>query len=130
MSLIAGVGGIFFRSPDPSALAAWYTRALGFKLDQWGDSWGMAFEARDARDPQKTTQLIWSISPEKDGIRAQGVTFNYRVDDIDPVIAALRAAGVEVTDPTDDPYGRFAWTQDPDGNRVELWQPPAVPPAE
>lgn len=130
MSLIAGVGGIFFRSPDPSALAAWYTRAFGFKLDAWGESWGMVFESRDARDPSRTTQLVWSIAPVKDGHRAQGVTFNYRVDDLDAVVTALRSNAIEVSDVSDDPYGRFAWTNDPDGNRVELWQPPAEAPTE
>ena len=130
MSLLAGVGGVFFRSPDPAALAAWYTRAFGLQLEQWGESWGMAFTGRDDRDPQKTTQLIWSIAPAKDGVRAQGVTFNYRVDDLEAVVAALRASDIEVTDVSTDPYGLFAWTNDPDGNRVELWQPPAEPPAE
>lgn len=123
MSLIAGVGGIFFRSPDPAALAAWYAEKFGLEVQNWGESWGCTFDAIDHRDGTTKTMIVWSIFPIGDSERARGVTFNYRVDDLAAVVATLRERGVEVTDIKADPYGAFAWTHDPDGNKLELWQP-------
>jgi predicted enzyme related to lactoylglutathione lyase len=127
MARVTGIGGVFLRSQDPKALAAWYAQHLGIKLNDWG---GAAFEWTD-EVPPTTGSTAWSIFPADTkyfgpGTPAgpQAVMINYRVDDLDALLAELAAANVPI-DPNREnaPYGRFAWITDPDGNRVELWQP-------
>lgn len=123
---ITGVGGIFFKARQPAKLAAWYRRHLGLPIsDQW---LGWAFEWREAKKPAKKGQTIWSIfDPDTKyfGRGRQGHMINYRVANLDKVLAALKKEGVWI-DPKreDSEYGRFAWIKDGEGNRIELWQPP------
>jgi predicted enzyme related to lactoylglutathione lyase len=114
---VAGIGGVFFRARDPDRLRTWYAEHLGVEIADWG---GQAFEA-EAGD-----QTVWSIfSAQSDYFpRKQATMVNYRVRDLDAMLAQLRAAGVEVDEKIDeDPNGRFGWASDPEGNRFELWQP-------
>jgi predicted enzyme related to lactoylglutathione lyase len=123
MAKVIGVGGIFFKARDPQALSAWYAQHLGLKIEAFG---GAMF----ADDSAKPGHLIWSPFKEDTKYFApstQPFMVNFRVDDLDALLAALRAADVQVDARVDESeYGRFGWIMDPEGNRVELWQPPAA----
>ena len=121
MKRVTGIGGIFFEAQDPAALGAWYKRHLGIDVQPWG---GAAF---DWADPSGTT--AWSVFPAGSDQFAPSRTpfmINYRVADLAALLQALRAEGCNVLDKTDDgEYGKFGWVIDPEGNKVELWEPPA-----
>lgn len=127
MKRVTGIGGIFFKAQDPAALQAWYQRHLGIDVQAWG---GTAFAWSDASVAPVAGSTVWSI-----GAAAQEPHFapgtapfmiNYRVHDLHALVAALREEGCHVLDRIDESeYGAFAWVIDPEGNKVELWQPPA-----
>lgn len=127
MARITGIGGVFFKAKsDPKALAAWYERHLGLKLAPWG---GAALEWRDdARVDGGAT--AWHVAgPASDGFAPSEASFmiNYRVDDLAALLAQLQRDGVTVVKgPESHENGHFAWVLDPDGNKVELWQPIAA----
>ena len=125
MKRVTGIGGVFFKSPDPKRLAEWYRVHLGFNVEAWG---GVAFQWYGPENPTGTGTTIWSpFKQDTDGFAPSSAPFmiNYRVDDLDGLLAALRAEGCEVLDKVDDSeYGKFGWVIDPDGNKLELWQPP------
>ena len=125
MARVTGVGGVFLKARDPKALAGWYAKHLGVSLSEYG---GANFEWTD-EVPPGTGATAWSTFPESTkyfGTGPQRTMINYRVDDLDALLVQLEAAGVEI-DPKRDsgPYGKFAWITDPEGNRLELWQPVA-----
>ena len=123
MARVTGIGGVFLRSPDPKALAKWYAEHLGITLSDYG---GASFQWSD-EVPAGTGQTAWSTFPVDTkyfGEGPQGAMINYRVDDLEAILTKLRAANVPI-DPHQESasYGHFAWITDPEGNRVELWQP-------
>lgn len=125
MKRVTGIGGIFFHAKDPGALRTWYKTHLGIDVQSWG---GAAFTWEDAHgNPIKGT-TAWSIgSADGDHFAPSKSPFmvNYRVDDLTALLQALRAEGCNVLEKTDDSeYGKFGWVIDPEGNKVELWQPP------
>ena len=125
MKRVTGIGGVFFHATDPAALGAWYKKHLGIDVQEWG---GAAFTwADDAGNPTKGT-TIWSVGPAGGNQFAPSkATFmiNYRVADLAGLLQALRKEGCNVLEKTDDSeYGKFGWVIDPEGNKVELWQPP------
>ncbi len=126
MARVTGVGGVFIRSKDSKALAAWYAEHLGMVLEKWGSA---TLRWKD-EVPPGTGVTAWSTFPSDTkyfGEGEQAVMINYRVDDLDALLAKLTAAGVWVDpDRQDEGYGKFAWIKDLDGNRVELWQPMAT----
>lgn len=123
---VTGIGGVFFRSKDPKKLCAWYRQHLGLDIDeQWC---GTTFSWREDEKPRRKGATVWSAFPEKTGYlgaRRQKFMINYRVDDLEAVLKALKKEGVWI-DPrrADSDFGRFAWIKDHEGNRIELWQPP------
>jgi predicted enzyme related to lactoylglutathione lyase len=125
MRRVTGIGGIFMSAQDPKALCDWYKKHLGIDVQSWG---GAAFDWTDSEgNPTKGT-TAWSIGPA-DGkhFAPSKSTFmvNYRVEDLDALLKALREEGCNVLEKTDDSeYGKFGWVMDPEGNKVELWQPP------
>lgn len=126
MKRVTGIGGIFFHAQDPAALRDWYARHLGIDVQAWG---GAAFtRTEDAGQPGAGT-TIWSIGQAGDAQFAPGrasFMVNYRVADLDALLQALRAEGCNVLEQGDaSEYGKFGWVIDPEGNKVELWQPPA-----
>jgi predicted enzyme related to lactoylglutathione lyase len=126
MKRVTGIGGIFFNAKDPAALRDWYRTHLGVDVLPWG---GPAFTWTDDAGQPTGGTTIWSIgAADAAGFGPQGKSFmiNYRVADLAALLQALRAEGCEVLDKTDDSeYGKFGWVIDPEGNQVELWEPPA-----
>ena len=123
MERVTGIGGIFFSASDPAALRAWYRKHLGIDVQVWG---GAAFRWNGDDGESLGGTTIWSVGDG--GNFAPGKTFmvNYRVADLDALLGQLRAEGCEVLDEShDSEYGKFGWVVDPEGNKVELWQPPA-----
>jgi predicted enzyme related to lactoylglutathione lyase len=117
---ITGFGGVFVKSKDPKALAAWYRDFLGIKLE----SWGGAMLRYDA--PGHPDEVVWSAFPTASGYFAPStreVMLNFAVDDLDAFVKRLRAKNVNVLKQVDSPDGRFAWIMDPDGTKVELREP-------
>jgi len=122
---ITGVGGVFFKAKDPKALAAWYRDVLGMPLQPWG---GAKF-SYDA--PKHPPALAWNAFPASTdyfGPSTAEFMINYAVDDMDAFIARLREAGVEILKREDSDFGRFAWILDPEGHKIELWEPKRTSP--
>jgi predicted enzyme related to lactoylglutathione lyase len=118
---VTGIGGIFFKAEDADKLRKWYAKHLGVKLESWG---GAAFEWQHADGSGRT---VWAIfnkdTPSFKNSRASFMV-NYRVDNLDLMLDALAGEGVEIDPERDDnEFGRFAWITDPEGNRIELWEP-------
>jgi predicted enzyme related to lactoylglutathione lyase len=125
MKHITGIGGIFFKAKDPGALATWYRQHLGIEVESWG---GFAFDWSD--DPQLDGgTTAWTIFPDTTKYfepSDKPFMINFRVTDLDGLLAALRDQGVEVkANDEESEFGKFAWVMDPEGNRLELWEPPA-----
>jgi predicted enzyme related to lactoylglutathione lyase len=117
MAQVTGFGGLFFKAEDPAKLYAWYEAHLGIKAKP-GE--GMMFTDGG--------MVVWSIFPKSSKyFDPSKSTFmmNFRVDDMDALLAQLKQAGVEIDKSEKHEYGHFAWVMDPEGNRIELWQPPA-----
>jgi predicted enzyme related to lactoylglutathione lyase len=122
---VTGIGGIFFKAQDRDRLLAWYRDHLGLDLQDWG---GWLFNWRDAADPGRPGHTVWSVFGRDSTYMEPGKAsfmINYRVDDLDAVLAALRAEGVDVDPKVEESeFGRFGWAIDPEGNKLELWEPP------
>jgi catechol 2,3-dioxygenase-like lactoylglutathione lyase family enzyme len=123
---IIGIGGIFFKSADPAQTREWYGKHLGL-VDK---GQGAILPWREKDDPQNERMTVWSVFPATTKYFDPGTgsfMVNYIVDDIDALLERLEKEGVKI-DPKrqDEAYGRFAWIYDPDGNKIELWQPPAA----
>lgn len=122
---VTGIGGIFFKAQDEVKLREWYKTHLGIKLESFG---GSVFEWRNAAHPERKGATVWSIFPNDSQYlnpSTKPFMINYRVENLDKVLAELRNAGVEVDDRIEDgELGRFGWAMDIEGNRLELWQPP------
>lgn len=124
MPRVQGIGGVFFKSQDPEALSAWYEKHLGIASRP---NEGAIFAWRRADDPSKEQMTVWSVFPVStnyfDPSKSQFM-LNYIVDDLDATLEALRAEGVQVDERVERyDYGNFGWITDPDGNKIELWEP-------
>jgi predicted enzyme related to lactoylglutathione lyase len=127
MKRVTGIGGIFFKAKDAASLQTWYKRHLGIDVQSWG---GAAFDWADAEGKSVAGTTVWSIGPEEsDQFAPSSASFmvNYRVEDLQSLVKVLKVEGCNVLDKIDESeYGKFAWVIDPEGNKVELWQPPEV----
>lgn len=128
MAKVTGIGGVFFKAKsDDTQLAAWYARHLGIALEPWGGAL-LKWPLDAAVDGGLT---VWHVAqPDTAWFRPSEASFmiNYRVDDLTALLAQLRAADVAIVKgPETHPNGSFAWILDPDGNKLELWQPAAMP---
>ena len=124
MKRVTGIGGIFFKARDPAALSAWYRDHLGLDVTDWNGAifnWG-----GEGSEPGMT---IWSPFAADTTYMAPSTApfmINFRVADLDALLSALRTEGCNVVDKTDTAeQGKFGWVIDPEGNKIELWQPPA-----
>ena len=124
MKRVTGIGGIFFKSADPRALGAWYREHLGLDVTDWG---GVVFPWGGPDSAAGMT--IWSPFAHDTTYMAPSTAsfmVNFRVEDLDGLLAALRAEGCNVVEKTEtSEQGKFGWVIDPEGNKVELWQPRA-----
>lgn len=126
MAKVTGIGGVFFKSRnDSAALAAWYQKHLGLPLENWG---GAVLRWPDDR-AEDGGLTVWTVAkPESQWFSPSDAPFmiNYRVDDLDALLAQLRADGIAIlAGPESHENGKFAWILDPDGHKLELWQPMA-----
>ncbi len=126
MARVTGVGGIFFKTRgDRAALAAWYQKYLGMRLEDWG---GAILRWPDDRASDRGL-TVWHVADRDTrwfSPSDSSFMVNYRVDNLDEMLAQLREGGVEVIGgPDAAENGKFAWVMDPDGNKVELWEPQA-----
>lgn len=123
---VTGVGGVFLKSRSPLRLAAWYRRYLGLAISPRGQV--ATWDWRSARNSRRVGSTLWAAlgSDERQwGSGNSTAQVNYRVDDLDRFSAQLRRARVRVDDRIEESsYGRFGWAYDPEGNRLELWEPP------
>lgn len=126
MKRVTGIGGVFFNAKDPVALRAWYQRHLGIDVQEWG---GAVFTWADGNGNPVQGSTTWSIGAADNNYFAPSTSpfmVNYRVDDLAALLQALRDEGCQVLEKTEDSeYGKFGWVMDPEGHKVELWQPPA-----
>lgn len=127
MKHILGIGGIFFKAHDPAKLAAWYQEHLGLDVEEYG---GVTFRegAADDSSPRRQAHTVWSpFAADTDYFAPSAKPFmiNFRVADLDALLAKLRAEGVTVDERTEkSEFGYFGWAMDPEGNKIELWEPP------
>lgn len=125
MKRVTGIGGIFFKSNDPEALGAWYRDHLGLDLTDWG---GAVFNWGGPGSEKGMT--LWSAFKQDTTYLEPGTAsfmVNFRVADLHALLAALKSEGCNVMVKTDESeQGKFGWVIDPEGNKVELWEPPAT----
>lgn len=124
MAKVTGIGGVFFKSTgDEKQLAQWYAKNLGINLEPWGGA--VLKWPEDKSEDEGLT--VWTVAAkDSTWFSPSGASFmiNYRVDDLDALLAILRGNGVNVlSGPELAENGKFAWILDPDGNKVELWEP-------
>ena len=121
---IIGIGGVFFKSEDPDAQRAWYEKHLAIKSEGEG---GAMFHWKSATEPARDLMTVWSIFPAASTYMSGPMMINYIVEDLDDLIARLTEEGVRI-DPKREKheYGGFAWIYDGEGNKIELWEPPAA----
>lgn len=124
MQRVLGVGGIFLKARDPAKLARWYADNLGLPLESGWNGATLLWQ----NDPSPGACTVWALFSDESGYfgeRSQRAMVNFRVRDLDAMLLQLRFHGVVVDDQIEDSeHGRFGWFTDPEGNRVELWQPP------
>jgi catechol 2,3-dioxygenase-like lactoylglutathione lyase family enzyme len=123
MKRVTGIGGVFFKSDDPDKLYAWYEKHLGLKRNT--QTQAVVFPWREPEGGGEG-ETVWSIFPKDTKYfepSQAAFMLNYRVEDLDAMVIALRAAGIRILGREDYDYGRFAWIMDPEGNRIELWEP-------
>jgi predicted enzyme related to lactoylglutathione lyase len=123
---VTGIGGIFFKAKDAKTLGEWYTKNLDIEMEEYGPMTNFHWRYDD--NPERKGTTVWSLfNDDSDYFGSEKAQFmiNYRVSDLDALMAALKKEGVEILREIEDtPYGRFAAIKDPEGNGIELWQPP------
>jgi predicted enzyme related to lactoylglutathione lyase len=125
MKRVTGIGGIFFKARNPDSLRTWYRQHLGIEIEAWG---GFAFKWRSEQTPDGNGTTVWNIFKADTKYfdpSQSSFMINYRVDNLDELLRVLRIEGCNVDSKVDESeFGKFGWVMDPEGNRIELWQPP------
>lgn len=118
---VTGVGGVFFKSDDPKALNAWYADRLGIEMSEWGAS----FDWKDSMTGDGNGQTAFNIFKSSSDYYPGRFMINFRVQELEGLVALLREKGDRVDEKGIESYsyGKFAWVYDPDGNKIELWEP-------
>ena len=122
MERVTGIGGIFFKARDLKTMAAWYRDNLGIEVEN--NMFEFVCQAKEAAE--RTARTVWSLFPADTnyfGVGSAPFMINYRVANLDRMLNQLLSQGVKIEGSEDSEYGRFAWVTDPEGNRVELWEP-------
>ncbi|NUN09476.1 MAG: VOC family protein [Ignavibacteriaceae bacterium] len=125
MAKVTGIGGIFFKTKDPAQSRQWYREHLGVESEEWG----AIFKWRNFDNPDKKCYTVFSqFKEDTEYIKPSTLPFmiNLRVDDLEALLEKLKEEGITQTGKTDvNDFGKFAWVIDPDGVKLELWEPPA-----
>lgn len=122
---VLGVGGVFFRAQDPARLGDWYKAVLGLAIEAWGDTRGTSFAPADMPKNAFTVWSAFNRDTEYFGPSGQDFMINLVVDDLDQALNRVaRGGGTVLEEREEADFGRFGWFVDPEGNRVELWEPP------
>ena len=124
MARITGIGGVFFKSPDPAKLSAWYREVLGLNVETWG---GPMLQLDAPGHPPCTVWTPFAADSDYYAPSTREFMLNYAVDDLDGMLKQVEAKGVSVLGRLDEEHGRFAWILDPDGTKIELWEPKKEP---
>lgn len=123
MKKVTGIGGVFFKSKDPKKISEWYGENLGLVINPYGS----VFEFRQGAEPEKKGYTVWSPFKEDTDYFApseEEFMVNYRVADLSALLEELRSNGVDVVGEIQEfDYGKFAHIMDPDGRKIELWEP-------
>lgn len=125
MKRVTGIGGIFFKTEDPKKLKEWYGKHLGFDVTEWG----CTFQWKDLNRPEATIPARTEWSPFEKGTTyfqpsEKPFMFNYRVENLVELLKVLKEEGVTIVGEIQEyPYGKFGWVMDPEGNKIELWEP-------
>ncbi len=125
MKRVTGLGGVFFKTSDPKKMKAWYSTHLGLPVDEYGAS----FRWIDINDKEAKVPALTAWSPFKDDTTyfapsEKPFMFNYRVENLVALLKVLKDEGVQVVGEIEEyPYGKFGWIMDPEGNKIELWEP-------
>ena len=127
MNYVTGIGGIFFKAIDPEKLAEWYKTHLGLNVEEWG---GVMFYENNPANNNPIRQAYSNWSPFEAGTEYfspsdKPFMINFRVTNLDALLEKLRSEGVKVEEKTEkSEFGYFGWVMDPEGNKIELWEPP------
>ena len=128
MKRVTGIGGVFFKAKDPEQMRAWYAKHLGLEFDNYG---GVVFGCPSDEAERSKAQTAWSLFPSDTKYfdpSSAPFMINYRVDNLAELLEQLRSEGVTVDEKTGEyDYGKFGWIMDPEGNRIELWEPVVEP---
>jgi len=123
MQRVRGVGGVFFKAVDPERLSKWYRDILGLPIEPFGGAF-FRWSELDASKGAGTVFSPFKSDTEYFSPSEKPFMFNFVVDDLDAMLKQARDAGAVVDDKiTEESYGKFGWIMDPEGNRIELWQP-------
>ncbi|MBK9731838.1 MAG: VOC family protein [Chitinophagaceae bacterium] len=124
MKRVTGIGGVFFKCEDAGEQKQWYEKHLGMQMNDWG---GSIFWWRDADNPEKKGSTSWSAFKKESAYfepSTKPFMFNYRVENLEELLKALKEEGVEIVGEMQVfEYGKFGWIMDPEGNKIELWEP-------
>jgi predicted enzyme related to lactoylglutathione lyase len=124
---VEGIGGVFIHANDAKTLSNWYAHHFGLKLETYeeGKVYGTEFKYRRLSDSSKVDSTVFSISQAKTPLPAdrRECVINYRLRDLNSFLEQLKSDGIEIEKVEDFDYGKFAWIKDPEGNRIELYQP-------
>jgi len=124
---VDGIGGVFIYANDAKALSKWYAQHFGLHLETYEDGkvYGTEFKYRRLGDSSQVDSTVWSVNQSKAELPPERKEFqvNYRVRDLVAFLEQLKADGIAIEKTEDFDYGRFAWVRDPEGNRIELYQP-------
>ena len=123
MKRVTGIGGVFFKSKDPAKTKDWYDKHLGIESGEYG----AGFKWRSEEKPDETGYTAWSVFDEDSDYfnpAKKPFMINYRVENLVELLKVLAEEGVEVVGKMEEySYGKFGWIMDPDGNKIELWEP-------
>jgi predicted enzyme related to lactoylglutathione lyase len=125
MKRVTGIGGVFFKCKDPQKVKAWYGKHLGLPVDDYGAS----FRWKDLGQPDNAPPALTAWSPFKEDSdyfapSEKPFMFNYRVENLVELLKVLKEEGVEIVGEVQEySYGKFGWILDPEGNKIELWEP-------
>src|SRR5688572_30783411 len=125
MKRVIGIGGVFFKAQNPETLRAWYQKNLGIDSEKWGATFN--WDSPEIKAHNKEFSTAWNPFPEDTTYYAPSTKqfmINYVVADLAELVKALKTEGVEmVGEMVEEDYGKFAWIMDPEGNKIELWEP-------